>query len=51
MELKKTEIEQMLWYIQCVEEDGGTYYGNRDYFIKREKNIIEYLNELLKEQK
>lgn len=49
--LRKTHLEQLYSYLEWAERD-GTYYGNKEQFIKRHiklkrwlKNAVDYANE------
>ncbi len=43
---RKTVIEQMILYCNMA-EGTGHYFGNREQFIKRHKEIVNWLNEIL----
>ena len=47
IKLKKTEIEQLSFYVEVVEKL-GEYYGNKKQFDNRHKKIKEFLANLLK---
>ncbi len=46
--LKRTEWEQVLFYLKCVEQE-GVYYGNKAQFNKRHEHIKEYLIDRIQE--
>lgn len=42
LNLKKTELEQLLQYCKWAKRSGD-YYGNKEYFWKRHNKIVEEL--------
>lgn len=36
--MTKAQAEQMLWYVQRNE---GVYYGNKDQFMRRERDLAD----------
>ena len=46
MKLRQSHIYQMLSYLKDC-EDSGWYYGNKQQFFKRHKEIKEWLENLL----
>ena len=44
--LRKTHFDQLLNYIIWCEED-GTYYGRKDYFDKRHKELKEWVEGII----
>ncbi len=47
MKLKQTHYEQLLSYINDA-ESAGWYYGNKEQFFKRHKELKEWIEKSLK---
>ena len=50
MKLKQTHYEQLLFYINESESDGW-YYGNKEQFFKRHKELKEWVESLIKKDR